>query len=295
MKKLILLFAVGYSQLTSAQNLIDNGDFELGNIGITSQYTSDCAAKAPWAPFAPVINEKNYCVCDSTGNFTGFAGWQNCKDHTPNVGKKMMVVNGATTANEQIWCQQITGIKPNTYYKFSTFVSSIISSNPAKLQFSINGGLLGSPFQASDTTCNWNQFYELWSSGPATTAQICIVNQNTISNGNDFALDDISFVEVGLSMPNVFTPNGDDYNNTYHPFVYKEINKYDFVIYDRWGIKVYEQKEEISTKQPEWNGKLNGDGAEAAPGTYYWILNYEASILEKTAASTLTGFVTLIR
>ena len=295
MKRILLLIAASATQLISAQNLIENGDFESGNLGISSQYFSDCISKATWAPFNPVVNEKDFCVCDSTGYFTGFAGWQNCKDHTPNIGKKMMVVNGATTANEQIWCKQITGLKKNTYYKFSTYVSSVIAANPAKLQFSINNELLGSPFQATSTTCQWNQFYELWDSKEATSAEICIVNQNTISNGNDFALDDISFIEVGLTMPNVFTPNGDQHNNTFHPFVFKEIDKYDFAIFDRWGVKVYEQKEDVSTKQPEWNGKMKGNGSDCSAGTYYWVLNYETSIEDISASSTITGFVTLIR
>ena len=96
-------------------------------------------------------------------------------------------------------------------------------------------------------------------------------------------------------MPNVFTPNGDQHNNTFHPFVFKEIDKYDFAIFDRWGVKVYEQKEDVSTKQPEWNGKMKGNGSDCSAGTYYWVLNYETSIEDISASSTITGFVTLIR
>lgn len=291
--KLSLVFSM-LSAIIAAQNLISNGDFELGNFDFTSQYTADCNAKASWAPYAPIVNEKYYCVTTNSGQFTALAGWKNCTNHTTG-GNNIMVVNGATTKNEKVWCQQINNIQPNTFYKFSTFGTSILSTNPSKLQFSINGNLLGSEFQLTPKECDWNQFYEIWNSGPATSAEICIVNQNTISNGNDFALDDISFIEVGLTMPNVFTPNGDAHNNTFHPFMFKEIDKYSFSIYDRWGIKVYEQAEDITTKQPEWNGKLNGEGSDCAPGTYYWVLKYETTIVDKSVASTLTGFVTLIR
>ena len=44
----------------------------------------------------------------------------------------------------------------------------------------------------------WEQFYELWYSGDATTATITILNQNTGGDGNDFGLDDISFCELVL-------------------------------------------------------------------------------------------------
>ena len=38
--------------------------------------------------------------------------------------------------------------------------------------------------------CNWQQFSNTWNSGSATTAELCILNQNTVNAGNDFALDD---------------------------------------------------------------------------------------------------------
>jgi len=294
MKKLLLLSGLAMSQLINAQNLITNGDFEQGNGSFYSQYQADCNAKAGWFPNSPIVNEEYYCVTTNSGQFTALAGWKNCTNHTTG-GNNIMVINGSTTKNEKLWCQQINNIQPNTLYKFSTFGTSILSTNPAKLQFSINGSLLGNEFQLTSKECDWNQFYEIWNSGTATSADICIVNQNTISNGNDFALDDISFIEVGLTMPNVFTPDGDGQNDTYHPFTFKEIDKYEFVIYDRWGIKVYEQKEEVSTKQPEWNGKFNGTGGDAASGTYYWVLNYETSIVDVSVAKTLTGFLTLIK
>ncbi|MBI3259141.1 MAG: hypothetical protein HYZ54_06685, partial [Ignavibacteriae bacterium] len=40
------------------------------------------------------------------------------------------------------------------------------------------------------------RFFVTWNSGNNTTANICIVNQNTIPAGNDFGLDDITFIEI---------------------------------------------------------------------------------------------------
>jgi len=175
--------------------LITNGDFEQGNSGFTSQYLANCSAKASWFPNDPVLDEKNYCITDSAGKFTGFAGWKNCKNITPG-GSKIMVVNGATTKDESVWCQQINNIQPNSDYEFSTWVSTIFESNPALLQFTINNVKLDQPFQADIKGAKWTQFYTVWNSGFNTSANICITNQNTLSNGNDFALDDISFKPV---------------------------------------------------------------------------------------------------
>ena len=45
-----------------------------------------------------------------------------------------------------------------------------------------------------------------------------------------------------VNMPNVFTPNGDQINDTYKPVFDKmtTFETYLFTIYDRWGQKVFE-------------------------------------------------------
>src|ERR1019366_9768471 len=104
----------------------------------------------------------------------------------------MMIVNGAGVANVSVWCQTIN-VLPNTNYAFSCWGQSVSAGSPAELQFSINGGLIGPVFTFAFNVCIWQQFYSIWNSGANTMASICIVNQNTATSGNDFALDDISF------------------------------------------------------------------------------------------------------
>lgn len=106
-----------------------------------------------------------------------------------------MIVNGATIAGQNVWCQTVS-VTPNTTYQLSTWITSVESSNPALLQFSVNGLSLGGSFNASSTTCVWNQFFELWNSGVDTVATICIINQNTQQGGNDFGIDDIAFTAI---------------------------------------------------------------------------------------------------
>lgn len=171
-------------------NLIVNGDFENGNTGFSSSYTYNAVS---------VWNEATYAVnVNPTNVHPNFAS---CQDHTTGSGK-MMIVNGAGTANTDVWCQTIPVI-PNTNYAFSTWLTTLVVNSPAVLQFSINGVILGQPFTAPSTNCAWEQFYEVWNSGAATSAQICIVNQNTATSGNDFALDDISFKRFCLATDSV--------------------------------------------------------------------------------------------
>lgn len=164
-------------------NLVFNGDFSLGNVGFGSDYT-----------FYPGgggnMGEALYgMVTNANSIHTAFQGI----GHTGNAPvDSFLVVNGAGTPNQNVWCQTVS-VSPNTDYFFGAWVSSMVANSPAILQFSINGQVLGSPFNAPFNINNWVQFYETWNSGNATSATICVVNQNTNTGGNDFALDDISF------------------------------------------------------------------------------------------------------
>lgn len=164
-------------------NMIANGDFEQGNIGFTSNYLNSVS----------VYNEGTYAVSPNPqSNHPNFSA---CTDHTSGTGN-MMVVNGAGTPNSIVWQQNIS-VNPNTNYNFSAWVENVVNDpNVASLQFSINGVLLGSAFQTPVASCVWAQFSTLWNSGANTNALIAIINQNTQTGGNDFAIDDISFSPI---------------------------------------------------------------------------------------------------
>ncbi len=172
-----------FNLLNAGCNIIDNGDFENGNTGFTSQYS-----------YAAVNTiEGEYTVGSNPQSWNGALG--SFGDHTTGTGK-MLIVNGAPVPNQSIWCKTVA-VSPNTDYAFSAWIMNAniwgAASNPPTLQFSINGNLMGTPFTSTTTAGVWQQFYQTWNSGLSTTANICIVNQNTIISGNDFAIDDISF------------------------------------------------------------------------------------------------------
>lgn len=170
-------------ELEPGGNLVLNGDFSAGATGFTSGYVPGTGGS--WGLLS---NEGQYAVAaDASATHNNFPP---CTDHTG--GGNMLVVNGSATLGVSIWCQTIT-VEPGTDYAFSAWLSTIVAENPAILQFTINGQVIGVPFEATNISCQWNQFYNVWSSGSNTTAEICITNQNTATSGNDFALDDISF------------------------------------------------------------------------------------------------------
>lgn len=163
---------------------VTNGDFSQGNTGFTSAYEYN----------TNLWNEGTYYVDnDASLHHENFFG----QGHSDNGN--FMIVNGATSPNTNVWTEEIT-VQPNKYYAFSTWVCTLAgqANEVALLQFSINGIQIGEVFSAPPERYIWEQFYELWFSGSATSATITILNQNTGGSGNDFGLDDISFRELVL-------------------------------------------------------------------------------------------------
>lgn len=164
-------------------NLIQNGDFESGNSNFWSEYLYSPGDLWPEGVYDVLPNPQ-----------TDHPNFSPCTDHTSGSGN-MMAVNGAGVPNLNVWCQTVP-VMPNTDYAFSAWVTTLVSSSPALLQFSINGSTIGPIFGAPASTCTWANFYTTWNSGGNSSATICIVNQNTVLGGNDFGLDDIVFSPI---------------------------------------------------------------------------------------------------
>ena len=152
---------------------------------------------------------------------------------------------------------------------------------------------------------NYPGAFYLWSS--ASTDSFIVANQkgklwvSIIDNNKCTASDTINLVEdcpVELCMPNVFTPNNDGHNDYLQPckdiykhisdapYIMEHLNSIRFVVYDRWGIKMFESEGVF----PVWDGKFKGDDASA--GVYYWIFEYDE---KTTGVHEYTGFAQLIR
>jgi gliding motility-associated-like protein len=76
--------------------------------------------------------------------------------------------------------------------------------------------------------------------------------------------------EVGLTLPNVFTPNGDMANDRFKPIpvLNHTLEKVSMTIYDRWG----NQLAYIDNGEVGWDGKINGLPASA--GVYFATVEY---------------------
>ena len=107
-------------------------------------------------------------------------------------------------------------------------------------------------------------------------------------NCADTTSDVVHFIDMASCyFPNAFTPDGDDLNETFGPICRNiQTKDYLFVIYDRWGNKVFESQD----INQQWDGTTNGK--QAASAVYVWYLSYRD---ERNLLKEQRGAVTLVR
>ncbi|MFN6115804.1 MAG: gliding motility-associated C-terminal domain-containing protein, partial [Flavobacteriales bacterium] len=73
---------------------------------------------------------------------------------------------------------------------------------------------------------------------------------------------------LGVFVPNSFSPNGDEINETFQPvLVGIDPRFFSFIIFDRWGLEVFNASEPGEA----WSGR-NPDGTECPVDVYVWRL-----------------------
>jgi gliding motility-associated-like protein len=96
----------------------------------------------------------------------------------------------------------------------------------------------------------------------------------TNENGCTDIFEDSVYIEgiPEYEMPNVFTPNGDEFNERFQPETFSMVTA-SMQIFNRWGRPVFSYDGAIPpTELWGWDGTVNG-GPEADAGTYFYILD----------------------
>ncbi len=193
-------FTFTASGSVSSVNLIVNGDFENGDDG---SFISDYTQALP-----NCIHAKGFLGCEGFYEIMddpsiGHSDFSACGP----MGGQQMIVNGALNL-QQIWCQTVD-VEIDKKYEFSAWGQSVHPTSPGLLQFSIDGSQIGSSLSLSSATCSWEQIREFWISPITGPVEICVTNQSTALEGNDFAIDDIFFGEICSEEKNVFVEVSD--------------------------------------------------------------------------------------
>ena len=101
---------------------------------------------------------------------------------------------------------------------------------------------------------------------------------------------------IKLTLPNIFTPNGDGPNDNMVPietldgdidYILNNLEYINIRIYNRWGLLVHISEGAL----PNWDG-LSMDGGICSDGVYYWVFEY-GDLSGKRYLNN--GFVQLVR
>jgi gliding motility-associated-like protein len=128
---------------------------------------------------------------------------------------------------------------------------------------------------------------------PETTGQHYVVKLTGYNTENGC---DTSYSQVIVSkepliyyIPNTFTPNGDELNNTFKPVFFSglDVQNYGLYIYNRWGELIFESH----NADFGWDGTYVNKLVET--GTYVWKLEFKEKLVDKRHMGT--GHVNVIK
>ena len=134
----------------------------------------------------------------------------------------------------------------------------------------------------------------LWSNN-STSPSITVVKpgqyQLQVTDNNRCVGKEIVTVSLkdcmeGFYIPNAFTPNNDGKNDVFKPIIFGNVTAYSFIIYNRFGQKVFES----SDLSRGWNGSLQGINLPS--DVFVWICIYEFA---SQAKEIKKGTVMLVR
>ena len=131
----------------------------------------------------------------------------------------------------------------------------------------------------------------LWSNGSMDSeiGNLSAGAYNVVFEDANGCTDSLEFVinpnyESCLEIPNTFSPNGDNYNDTWFiEYLYLYPNA-EVAIFNKWGNELYRSD---SPYEP-WDGTING--VPLPSEVYYYII-----LLNNDQADKYTGVVTIIR
>jgi len=238
----------------------------------------------------------------SISNYTWqFSNGLNSSSELPNISDCFYTESQAQTIDVSLTVQSTNGctntsnafglitVYPNTIASFS-----ISPANPTILDNTIHTQ------NHSSIATNWSWYTSFAGNSTAENPsfyvpdvsinnEIILIANNQYDCPDTFSLFfDVKDVEL-IYVPNTFTPDGEQANSVFIPVFSSAqmIDKYHFLIFNRWGEVVFETHDPLEG----WNGIYKGSIAQ--DGTFTWKIIYTSASV--TEDKTLVGHVNLLR
>jgi gliding motility-associated-like protein len=276
-----------------------------GNYIITVTDANGCTAtnsvsitQSPTLTLTLTPNDET-CQSSCNGSITSVAGgghppytylWNTVPPQTTSGATNLCSGNYTLTVTDSLHCT----ISANAAVSVSSAVTADFGANPPTGVIPLTVNFYYSGNGAS--TYNWD-FGDGTTGTGLNPSHIYTVDGSytvilAVSSGPpDYCSDTFSLVITAilpsvLVVPNVFTPNGDGYNDVFKP-EQVAIKTLHAIVYNRWGDKIAEWND----AEGSWDGRTK-NGQVCADGTYYYILEAEGFDAVKY---NLNGTITLIR
>jgi gliding motility-associated-like protein len=158
--------------------------------------------------------------------------------------------------------------------------NTVCADSIAQLNASVSGAGSGLSWQWFPTaglsnannpaTSAWIQQSQTYTITLHTTAVYC--PPQTLVDSIHINLKDCS-LPFSVSVPNVFTPNGDGTGDFWLPIItnFTFLTSFHCAVFDRWGVKVFESEDAGKS----WDGHTL-TGTICQSGTYYYVLDITA-------------------
>ena len=85
----------------------------------------------------------------------------------------------------------------------------------------------------------------------------------------------IPITTCGITIPNVFSPNGDTVNDRWTVNGLAAFAGSEVYVYDRWGVEMFKDIIDLNDGDPYWDGKIQSPAfgeIVASPGIYYYVI-----------------------
>lgn len=279
--------------LLSAQNTIID-QLTAGDYLIHVEDANGCYSEETITVVEPTLLESSYtsvdilCNGDETGSIdvTTWGGsvpytyvWSNGEitEDISNLGAgwyfyEITDANGCRT-NDSVQITQPYGF----WSSFAQTGLSCVDQSDAYIGVEVGGGVPPYVYM-------WNtgeDSYEIFdlSAGNYT---LIFTDANGCSDTLDFIIDPV--YNSCIDVPNTFTPNGDDYNDTWFIENLELYPNAEVMIFNKWGNQLYKND---GVYEP-WDGTVNGQPLPSE--VYYYII-----LLNNNQGDKYTGVVTIIR
>jgi gliding motility-associated-like protein len=254
-----------------------------------STYDSIAFTVEPFYRDTGLVNGQQYCYyVKSVGGYTatGFVdpiiNFSQLACTVPVDNRPPCTPILSVTTNCELAINTLSWVEPDT----------ICDTDVAKYRIYYSA-LQGSDFTILDSVSPASVMtYEHFNNGVITGcyAVVSVDSTNNASVYSNAACVDNDTCSV-YSLPNVFTPNDDQYNDIYHPFPYTSVERVDMTIFNRWGNIVFE------TEDPNinWDGRDMNNHSDCSDGVYFYVCKVYEITLYGVVPREIKGSITLLR